>query len=192
MIYSKFQKLTPTDNVDLTGYREAFEFIFENKDIRNVAISGAYSSGKSSLLESYKKLNKDKNFVHISLAHFGPEINKQDDNGKPINIETIIEGKILNQLIQQIPEERIPQTDFRIKKSVKDKRVLCYTTLILVFALLVLFITKFEKWTTFVGNMEESSIKTFLQLTTEPNSLIFAGIVLMVILGGCIYWFLTI
>ena len=58
MIYSKFQKLTPTDNVDLTGYREAFEFIFENKDIRNVAISGAYSSGKSSLLESYKKLNK--------------------------------------------------------------------------------------------------------------------------------------
>lgn len=192
MIYSKFQKLTPTDNVDLTGYREAFEFIFENKDIRNVAISGAYSSGKSSLLESYKKLNKDKKFVHISLAHFGPEIKKQDDNGKPINNETIIEGKILNQLIQQIPEERIPQTDFRIKKSVKDKRVLCYTTLILVFALLVLFITKFEKWTTFVGNMEESFVKKFLQLTTEPNSLIFAGIVLMVILGGCIYWFLTI
>lgn len=192
MIYSKFQKLTPTDNVDLTGYREAFEFIFENKDIRNVAISGAYSSGKSSLLESYKKLNKDKKFVHISLAHFGPEIKKQDDNGKPINIETIIEGKILNQLIQQISEEKIPQTDFRIKKSVKRKQKLMYTFLILILVLMVLYVVKFEKWTAFVANMEESFIKSFFQISTESNALLFVSATLVLLAGACIYWFLTI
>ena len=191
MTYSKFQKLTPTDNVDLTGYREAFEFIFTNNDIRNVAISGAYSSGKSSLLETYKKFNKEKKFVHISLAHF-EDTNKKQNNDGNTDTETIIEGKILNQLIQQIPEEKIPQTDFRIKKSVKDKRILQYTLLVLVFVLLSMFITKFEEWATFVGNMEESAIKSFLQGTTEDHVVIIAGVVLLIIFGSCIYRFLTI
>lgn len=51
----KFQKLTPTKDVNLNAYEEGFEFIFNNSDIRNIAISGPYSSGKSSLLESYKE-----------------------------------------------------------------------------------------------------------------------------------------
>ena len=51
----RFQKLTPTSNVDLNVYEEGFEFIFSNDDIRNIAVSGPDSSGKSSLLESYKK-----------------------------------------------------------------------------------------------------------------------------------------
>ena len=50
-----FQKLTPTDNVKMEVYEEAFNYIFENEDIKNVAVSGPYSAGKSSLLESYKK-----------------------------------------------------------------------------------------------------------------------------------------
>ena len=46
----RFQKLTPTSNVNLNAYEEGFEFIFSNDDIRNIAVSGPYSSGKSSLL----------------------------------------------------------------------------------------------------------------------------------------------
>lgn len=41
-----FQKLTPTDDVDISVYDEAINFVFENNDITNVAISGAYSAGK--------------------------------------------------------------------------------------------------------------------------------------------------
>ena len=41
-----FQKLTPTDKVDLLVYEDAFKYIFENDDIKNVAISGPYSAGK--------------------------------------------------------------------------------------------------------------------------------------------------
>ncbi len=32
----RFQKLTPTSNVDLNVYEEGFEFIFSNDDIRNI------------------------------------------------------------------------------------------------------------------------------------------------------------
>ena len=70
----RFQKLTPTSNVDLNVYEEGFEFIFSNDEIRNIAVSGPYSSGKSSLLESYKKKYPQKTFIHISLAHFTNKI----------------------------------------------------------------------------------------------------------------------
>ena len=117
----KFQKLTPTDNVDLSAYEEGFKFIFENEDIRNVAISGPYSSGKSSLLESYKAKYKSLKFLHISLEHF-TDINKADSSGQnKENVESVIEGKILNQLIQQISTNNIPQMNFRIKKKINKR-----------------------------------------------------------------------
>jgi len=49
-----FQKLTPVSDADISVYREAIDFVFDNLDVKNVAISGAYSAGKSSILESYK------------------------------------------------------------------------------------------------------------------------------------------
>ena len=48
-----FEKLTPMDNVDIAVYEDAINFVFENEDINNVAISGAYGSGKSSVLATY-------------------------------------------------------------------------------------------------------------------------------------------
>ena len=37
-----FQKLTPTENADLTAYEDALDFVFEkqNNDVRNIAITG--------------------------------------------------------------------------------------------------------------------------------------------------------
>ena len=49
-----FEKLTPVKNADIAVYEEAIDFVFENPDITNVAISGAYSAGKSSIIETYK------------------------------------------------------------------------------------------------------------------------------------------
>ena len=60
-----FSKLTPTDDVRMDVYDDALEYIFENKDIKNIAIAGSYGAGKSSLLESYKKKHSDKKFLHI-------------------------------------------------------------------------------------------------------------------------------
>ena len=66
----QFERLTPIDNMDLDVYEEAIDYVFDNSDIKNVAISGAYSAGKSSVLASYKKNHSNLRFLHISLAHF--------------------------------------------------------------------------------------------------------------------------
>ena len=111
-----FEKLTPIDNVDMNVYENAIDFIFENNDIKNVAITGAYSSGKSSVLASYKKKHQELQFMHISLAHF--DTLDQEETKEPV-----LEGKILNQLIHQIPSDKIPQTNFRVKKKLDNKNI---------------------------------------------------------------------
>ena len=111
-----FERLTPIDDMDLNVYEEAIDFVFNNSDIKNVAISGAYSAGKSSVLASYKKKHSKLKFLHISLAHFQSP-NQEDETEVK---ESVLEGKILNQLIHQISSEKIPQTNFRVKKKINE------------------------------------------------------------------------
>lgn len=85
-----FERLTPIDNMNLDVYEEAIDYVFNNPDVKNVAISGAYSAGKSSVLASYKRRHDDLRFLHISLAHF-----KSPDQEDETDIkESVLEGKI--------------------------------------------------------------------------------------------------
>ena len=72
----RFERLTPTDDVDLTVYEEAINYVFENPDIKNVAISGAYSAGKSSVLASYKKNHRRYAFCIFHLRIFNHQVKK--------------------------------------------------------------------------------------------------------------------
>lgn len=106
----RFERLTPIDNMDLNVYEEAIDYVFSNSDVKNVAISGAYSAGKSSVLASYKKKHGELRFLHISLAHFKSTDQESDAEVK----ESTLEGKILNQLIHQIPSEKMRQFVFSV------------------------------------------------------------------------------
>lgn len=149
---SKFKKLTPTVDIDLGIYSDAIRFVFDNDDIRNIAISGAYSAGKSSVLESIKKGFGDKKFINISLAHFTP-YEKKDECEKN---NTDLERKIINHLIHQIPARNIPQTNFSIKTNANNKDVLHITTLILISILLLLFIIFSETCNSFITSLRPS------------------------------------
>ena len=65
-----FQKLTPIKNTELKIYKDAIDFVFHEVELKNVAITGPYSAGKSSVVETYKNVHPEINFLHISLAHF--------------------------------------------------------------------------------------------------------------------------
>lgn len=181
----KFQKLTPTDSVELSVYENAINFIFENSDIKNVAISGSYGAGKSSILASYKEKHKDLNFIHISLAHFQTEQSNNDDfqekDYKPK--ESVLEGKILNQLIHQISSDKIPQTNFRIKKFVNNKVILNNTYYIITEFFIVLYIVFFNNWKVFFESLPETYFKDLLMISVHPNVRLIIGI----ILAGLVY-----
>ncbi|MGT2779387.1 YobI family P-loop NTPase [Streptococcus intermedius] len=47
------------------------DFAIDNKDIRNIAISGSYSVGKSSFIESYKLKNRQFTPIQCILIVIG-------------------------------------------------------------------------------------------------------------------------
>lgn len=197
-----FEKLSPIDDADISIYEEAIDFAFSCPDIKNIAISGAYGSGKSSVLATYKKKHPEKKFIHISLAHFISDTKTVDsDNTKsnpsqPIQAilstnssdESALEGKILNQLIHQIEDQNIPQTKFRIKNSLSNKQVRNYSIEIIVFFLSLMHLVLSHTWIDFVSTFPENSIlRSILSLSTTPLSFFISGCIGLVILSFYVY-----
>lgn len=168
-----FERLTPIDSMDLSVYEDAINYVFSNQDIRNVAISGAYSAGKSSVLASYKKKHKDLYFLHISLAHFKSPHQEETDVK-----ESVLEGKILNQLLHQIPAEKIPQTNFRVKKKIAAGGILKRTVEASVVLLAVIYFLCFDMWKDYVLALPDSWLKAVLSFSAHSYALMADGILL--------------
>lgn len=200
-----FEKLTPVKNADLKIYNDALDFVFENNDVKNIAITGAYSAGKSSVIESYKQKHKELKFIHISLANFitvdeesfktgnnegdfqSDNINNKKADKSSIIKESVLEGKVLNQLLHQIDKSKIPQTNFRTKQEVSNKRIWCITLIIMIFLLSILHIRFYNDWCLFVSDLSSIKLLSFLSATTKKVSLLFSSLITIVIIGLSTY-----
>lgn len=179
----QFERLTPIDNMDLDVYEEAIDYVFDNSDIKNVAISGAYSAGKSSVLASYKKKHSNLRFLHISLAHFKSPDQENETEVK----ESVLEGKILNQLIHQIPSEKIPQTNFRVKKKVNTKSVIRLTIGAVLFLVSAIYFFCFDIWKNYISSLPDNWFKTILTPSTHQYALMVDGVLMVALLSFVVY-----
>lgn len=179
-----FQKLTPSDDIDLGAYKAALDYAFDEKDLKNIALTGPYGSGKSSIVKTYEK-NSDKNFIYISLAYFEETANggiattgafeDKDEKGEQLTIENVLEGKILNQLLHQIKDKNIEQTDFKVKVPIDTRKIMKEAVLVLLFLVLALYVWNFNSWNTFLLSQPDSFWKEMLLLTVNPYFLTVAA-----------------
>ena len=183
-----FERLTPIDDMDLNVYEEAIDFVFNNSDIKNVAISGAYSAGKSSVLASYKKKHSKLKFLHISLAHFQSP-NQEDETEVK---ESVLEGKILNQLIHQISSEKIPQTNFRVKKKINEKNIKQMTFVIVMFFILTLYFRYYDIWKNYVNNLPNNWFKSLLGVSTHQYALVVGGLLMVASVSFAVYGLISV
>ena len=101
---SRFVDLAPTDKADPVGvYSSALIEATENPRVMNIALTGPYGSGKSSIIKSFLKLYR-RPVLQISLAAFLPEavtpgggVSKQE-----------IERSILQQMLYGADANRLP------------------------------------------------------------------------------------
>lgn len=177
-----FEKLTPVNDIDISVYEEAIDYIFDNADITNVAISGSYSAGKSSVIDTYKEKHEEHKFMHISLAHFE---SPNEDNGEIK--ESVLEGKILNQLIHQIPAEKIPQTNFRVKKDTGKSRIFMMSLVLCLLIGSVAFLLLSNNISSFVRELPENVVKNVLTVVTGEYATIVVVLILVVSSVICIY-----
>lgn len=200
----KFHKLTPKGNVDLDVYNDAIDFAMRNSDLRNVAISGAYGSGKSSVLESYKNRHHEKKFIHISLSHFacGAEetlnddvsleeyedsCNKKKAQSREIQLATL-EGKILNQLIHQIPEEKIPQTRFKVKHNLSKRSIMTSAVMWIAAVICIAYFLMLDNLREFGKTLDVKWVKQLFNWATNSNGMLLFGATLTVLVAIGIYF----
>lgn len=171
-----FQKLTPTVHADMETYAEALDFVFDEKnyDVQNIAITGIYGSGKSSIINTYEKIRKKK-FIHISLSHFD-EVQNEDE-------EEILEKKIVNQLMQQIPENIIPETKFRIKHEFNKTTTLWTVIKITMAMVLGFFVVEFDKISSAITSIHFHTI----QFLTSFPAYSMAYVALILLLANILY-----
>lgn len=126
--------LSPVDNADIGSvYKKSLDWALGNRkkyDIKNIALTGPYGSGKSSILKTYIKEyeGNDLHFLHISLATFKEEEenNEGKEEGKG-NLLRLIELSILQQIFYLEEDRKIPDSRFRKIKNYTRKRLLITT-----------------------------------------------------------------
>lgn len=127
----RYKDLGPKDiSKEDSEYFKALDWAFNNEQIYNIAISGPYGSGKSSIINSYIKKHPELKAVNISLANF-LTLNKSDDIND--DIESELEIGILKQLFYKVNHNKIPQSRYRKLYPVKRKKI----------ALVILFLMGF-------------------------------------------------
>lgn len=168
--------LAPIDKVEnFDAYGQTLNWAFQNERVKNIALSGAYGSGKSSIIETF--LNKhpkiEESSIRVSLATFEVEhaleveedSQKEEPTNRKIKIsEKNIEKAIVKQLLYKVDARKIPQSRYRklYPRKWTDAIVPAFlgTLLVVIFAAII----KPEFYTNYFSVIDRFLVDDFFEL----------------------------
>jgi len=107
---TEYEVLLPSIDCDYdNNYEKALCFALKNPEVKNIALTGPYGSGKSSFLKKFKHSNPTWNYLEISLATFTDIQNKKKSN---------ISGEKTKNGEQQLTEEDQEIRNQNIERSI--------------------------------------------------------------------------
>ena len=115
----EYTTLTPDDNISNgDGYLKALKWAIRGKKAKNIALSGPYGSGKSSVIDTFLRKNRSvkRKSLKISMATFVEEVEDENGDCKTQSIalkDGEIEKGILKQLFYKVDHNKIPQSRYR-------------------------------------------------------------------------------
>ncbi|MDE8053981.1 hypothetical protein PT072_08880 [Erysipelothrix rhusiopathiae] len=168
---NKFLSLTPEVlDENKKVYDDALSEAFSNKNVKNIAITGIYGSGKSTVWETYKYKNNLENVISVSLGQYEDVVpknivktqtnNDTSENERPTipkidnfvdgfsetaDLENNIERQLINQIVAQVDNKTIPLSKYRYLEN--------KSTIESLFDIVLVFIFILGLWlTVFLGN----------------------------------------
>lgn len=114
-------------------YTDALNYAFSNDDIRNIAITGVYGAGKSTVWNTYKnnklkernfnlfRINPFKNVITVVLGKYSDKLDKNNSELLSKNeLDSRVETQIINQILSQIKAEDIPLSKYKFKGNISS------------------------------------------------------------------------
>lgn len=145
----EFESLVPTSKMDdnKKPFVEALRWAISNPNNKNIAITGTYGAGKSSLIETFiKEENLENKTVNISIATFHKEdIQEKLNSGQDeVPIENILEQQILQQLFYKVEPTKIPFSKFTRFYEIDKYKSLSIILFILLMSIITYSFFKFN------------------------------------------------
>ncbi|MEB4801596.1 hypothetical protein QR556_11555, partial [Acinetobacter soli] len=137
---NQYLSLTPITSADEdNAYSDMLKFALSQNKTNNIAITGPYGSGKSSVLQTFQKKHPQWKYLNISLATFKDELEVENANSKEIEIEAI-EKSILQQLFYSVDQKTLPRSRLKRIVTVKTRELIANTLFIFLWAFLALVV----------------------------------------------------
>ncbi|MEN8976184.1 hypothetical protein [Acinetobacter baumannii] len=140
---SQYLPLTPVTNADEDRvYTEMLKTALYQKGVKNIAITGPYGAGKSSVLRTFQESNPNWVYLNISLATFKDPSNadtSEDKISKELEIEAV-EKSILQQLFYSVDQKTLPRSRLKRIVTTSSVQLIIYTAFITIWAILAAYI----------------------------------------------------
>lgn len=140
-------------------YLDELERSLKEKGITNLAVTGAYGSGKSTIIKTFQDIHQEYEYLNISLASFADN----DENGKKKGLiasngegETVVQGtfntnlerrleiSILQQIFYHVKPSEIPDSRFKRINNNKWWKLLLLSVSLVFWLISILFLFKFN------------------------------------------------
>lgn len=109
------RSLAPSGKLVDAEYQEYCKFlkkIFKDSSIQNIAFTGGYGVGKSSVLRSYKikrnvfRRSSPNKFLYLSLGDFSGERSKRDEQS--------VEAELLREIVARCNRKKVPSSNIEL------------------------------------------------------------------------------
>lgn len=121
--------LTKKEDIEkIQPYLDKLNETIDTKGINNVALTGGYGSGKSTIIGTFKELNPQYNFLNISLASFNKKksddkLSQADQKLQKEELERLLEVSILQQIFYHVKPNEIPESRFKRIINIPDWKI---------------------------------------------------------------------
>ncbi|WP_343694954.1 hypothetical protein [Flavobacterium sp.] len=126
-----------TRNNQINKYLDALSFAIHNENVTNIALTGGFGTGKSTIINEFCKRNRGNEYLHISLASF------KDDKSD----EKLIETSIVQQILYYEKKIKIKESSYKRIDFTKPFRKLIFICLLTLwfYSLIFLFFEGINK-----------------------------------------------
>lgn len=123
--------LTKKEDIEkIQPYLDKLNEAIDTEGINNIALTGGYGSGKSTIIKTFRELNPQYEFLNISLASFNKKKNddtltSSEKKAQKEELERLLEVSILQQIFYHVNPSEIPESRFKRIINIPTWKIWC-------------------------------------------------------------------